>query len=301
MADFGVTEYEHPDEVPLPGTHILPMNSGEKPQTVVTGPGVESDKTSAGNTSGPSKSMHPPSRNPMTRSSSLGQQPTRYQPQTPQATNRPGPSGQGRPQMQHNGRSNGSGPPAQISAAQGAANSRTNTPPPANGSDQFPDGQIAFFSARSVNTLPEGAPPGSATLPQNGGKLFDPKLESPSIRKTPGIDHQSTKPVSKERRHVAPVQREDDSIQKPGGTSGNTNGSARLSLGNVVNPSLNQARQIGAPGNHSPMGNRGQYKPPTMAKRPADAAARPPLNDMTTNSNVGGGSAGADAKRQKVG
>ncbi|KAH6655661.1 hypothetical protein BKA67DRAFT_645133 [Truncatella angustata] len=300
MADFGVTEEGNPDEVVLPGSHSLGAKAGNKPQTMSSGSGSDPNRTITGNTAGLSRPMQPPPRAPMTRSSSSGQPGPRPQPHTPQAANRPGAPNQSRPQPQQHGKPNGPAP-AQLSAAQAAANGRTSTPPPANGNDQIPDGPVAFFSARSVKALPEGAPPGSQTLPPNGGKLFDPKLESPSIRKTPGIDHNSTKPVSKEKKHVEGIKHDDEPATLPAGGFSNANTPSRPPPGNVINPSLNQARMIGAPGSHSPMGNRGAYKPPTMMKRPADGGARPPLNEVTTNSNVGSATSGADAKRQKVG
>ncbi|KAI0151197.1 DNA repair and recombination protein rhm52 [Pestalotiopsis sp. NC0098] len=297
MADFGVTEDEHPDEVVLPVTNGGASKPQDRPQGAVnTGNGFNRSTSS---NFGPSKPMQPPNQAPMSRSSSYGQQ-ARPQPQTPQAANRPGPTGQSRPQVQPNGRANGPAP-AQVSAAQAAANSRINTPPPANGTDQVPDGPVAFFSARSVTALAEDAPPGTATLPPKGGKLFDPKLESPSIRKTPGIDHGSSKPVGKDKRHAAPIKHDEEQPSTQfGGGAGKFNPPGRTSLGNVINPSLNQARQIGAPGSQSPMANRNQYRPPTM-KRPADGGSRAPLNEMTTNGSVAVNATNTDAKRQKVG
>ncbi|ETS81694.1 hypothetical protein PFICI_06696 [Pestalotiopsis fici W106-1] len=298
MADFGVTEDEHPDEVMLPAPGGVTAKPVERPQMGAAGPGNVSNR-STGSNFGSSRPMQPPARAPMTRSGSHGQQTGRPQPQTPQAANRPAAVGQSRPQGQPNGRTNGPAP-AQVLAAQAASNNRVNTPPPANGNEQIPDGPVAFFSARSVTALAEDAPPGTATLPPKGGKLFDPKLESPSIRKTPGIDHGSTKPVGKDMRHVAPVKHDEEASQQPASGISKFNPPGRQSLGNVVNPSLNQARQIGAPGSQSPMANRNQYRPPTM-KRPAENGTRAPLNDITTNSTVGASAATTDAKRQKVG
>lgn len=288
MADFGVTEDGHPDEVVLPGSHNVATRPTTGPQTFQRGdPGRPSMDT----TSSSSRPMQPPSRAPMARSSSSGQQ-QKPQPQTPQAASRPGPQPAGK----------ANGPTlAQVSVAQAAGNGQTSTPPPAAGFEQIPEGPVAFFSARSVKVLSEAAPPGSQTLPLGGGKLFDPKLDSPSIRKTPGIDHSSTKPVGKDKRHVEPIKKDEEQAPRPGGGFGAASGPGRPSMSNVVNLSLNHARQIGAPGSHSPMGNRGAYKPPTITKRPADGGARPPLNEVTTNGTVGAGTAGADAKRQKVG
>ncbi|KAI1850586.1 hypothetical protein JX265_004296 [Neoarthrinium moseri] len=288
MADFGVTEDGHPDEVALPASHGVARPQPEKPQALPSARPSDSSKPSTSSVPGPSKQMQPPARAPMTRSGSGAQPPPRHPPQTPnQATStRPTAPNQGRPT------------PAQVSAAQQAAasNNNTSTPPPANGNGEVPAGPVAFFSARSVRSLPENAPPGAPILPQNGGKLFDPKLDSPSIRKTPGIDHGSTKPVSREGRHVEPIKRDEDAAPQ---SSGTPTALGRPSLGNVVNPSQNQMRQIGAPG-----GNRGQYRPLTV-KRPApgggDAPARPPLNEVSSNGNVGAAATVADAKRQKTG
>lgn len=173
-----------------------------------------------------------------------------------------------------------------------------------------PTEPVAFFSAKSVPQNPEetaarqhghsnGAPP---------RQLFNPKAESPSIRKTPGIDHSSSRPLARDGQHVAPTSSQS---AEPG-----ANASAFTPLrqsvagarGNVVNPSLDQARRIGAPGGPgSPLVNRGSYKPPSM-KRPLQgdgSAARGPLVDVAANTLGQGSTAaaaadGVDAKRQKM-
>ncbi|KAI0134088.1 recombination protein rad52 [Xylariales sp. AK1849] len=315
MADFGVTEDGHPDEVVLPGPHEV-ASFTEKAQTLSSGNGSDSSKTSTNSASGPLKHMQPPPRAPMARSGSNGQPHLNKQPQTPnQPANRPGrPNSeqqqQGRPHHPVNGP-----PPAQVSAAQQtAAKSRTNTPPPAlANANKEPEGPVGFFSARSVKALPESAPPGTAAVAQDSAKPFDPYAESPSIRKTPGIDHRTTKPLARNGQHVAPAKR-DEEVMPPhpavgfssASGTGPSPGPNRQSLGNVVNPAVTHTRQIGAPGGHSPMGNRGQYRPLTV-KRPApggtDGGTRPPLNEVSANGHVGavvGDGGGVDAKRQKT-
>jgi DNA repair and recombination protein RAD52 len=308
MADFGVTEDGHPDEVVLPGHGFT--NPLEKPHVLSSGSGSEASKASTNNISGQGKPMQPPPRSNLTRSGSNGYGPNRHQPHTPnQQPNRSGAPYQGRPNIQQAGRPNQPGgvpAPGQVSAVQQAAsNGRTNTPPPPNG--EQPAGPVTFFSARSVQALPEDAPPGTAAVVQTGAKLFDPHFESPSIRKTPGIDHRTSKPVARNGQHVEPTKREEEPPLRPAGgisngpSAGPTNGPLRSSPGNVVNPSLNHTRQIGAPGGHSPMGNRGAYKPLTV-KRPADGGPRPPLNEVSTNgSTASAAGAGNDPKRQKMG
>ncbi|KAL6906938.1 recombination protein Rad52 [Trichoderma evansii] len=171
---------------------------------------------------------------------------------------------------------------------------------------QPPPGEpVAFFSARST------LDPNQSSSNQNQQKqLFNPKAESPSIRKTPGIDHTSSKPVARNGQHVPPA----NSQTSPSTQSGNTGGftSLRQSIGSsqakgsAMNPSLDQARRIGAPGGMgSPLANRNQYKPPTMKRTlPAEGngsnGARSPLADIPTNATSANDGDGLDAKRQKM-
>lgn len=165
---------------------------------------------------------------------------------------------------------------------------------------------IGFFTARAAESLQN-----ATTLPLNA-PVFNPHLESPSIRKTAGIDHTKTKPVIR------------DAIGAPLPVSN----SVAASKTNVVNPGVDQARRIGMPGMAaSPLQNRNSYKPPQM-KRPAEpnlnqyvacswsqhclpyavadpfSATRPALGDVTTASvNVPPDDlvAVGDSKRQRVG
>ncbi|KAL6878774.1 DNA repair protein [Trichoderma novae-zelandiae] len=199
-------------------------------------------------------------------------------------------------------------PPRPQNAQQGkdTSNQAMAPPPP-----QAPPGEpVAFFSAKS--TLGDANEPGGN---QNKPKqLFNPKADSPSIRKTPGIDHSSSKPVARNGQHVPPANSQAAPTQ-----SGNTGGFTPLrqgvgssqARGNAMNPSLDQARRIGAPAGGSPLANRGQYKPPTMKRTlPSEGnennanngnnGPRAPLVDIATNASNGSGGDGVDAKRQKV-
>lgn len=155
----------------------------------------------------------------------------------------------------------------------------------------------AFFSARAVDMLRDNPQPGPSAAPQ-----FDPHTESPSIRKTAGVDHTKSVPISKPM--IA-------------GASPATNHSR-----DFINPSSDMHRKIGAPGGSgvgSPL-NRGQstssYRPltrPNVDQRPTgmgmgNAAApppppgrgsfapqnangkRPPLSDVTNGAPVSGSS-----------
>ncbi|RDA93641.1 hypothetical protein CP533_4852, partial [Ophiocordyceps camponoti-saundersi (nom. inval.)] len=149
---------------------------------------------------------------------------------------------------------------------------------------------VAFFSARSVRANSES----------NAGKqLFNPKAESPSIRKTAGIDHSSSRPVGRNGQHVEPA-----ASQQSGVTTTTTPGRpacARGPVGNVVNPSLDQARRIGAPGGAgSPLANRSSYKPPSMKRPLAGMEGRSPLGDVVGNvAAVTAAEGGVDVKRSK--
>lgn len=91
----------------------------------------------------------------------------------------------------------------------------TNRPPGSN--------SAAFFSARAVDMLRDNPQSGPSAAPQ-----FDPHTESPSIRKTAGVDHTKSVPISK------PM------ITGASPASNNTR--------DFVNPSSDMHRKIGIPG-----------------------------------------------------
>lgn len=104
---------------------------------------------------------------------------------------------------------------------------------------------VGFFTARAAENLQKGS-----ALPSNA-PVFNPHLESPSIRKTAGVDHTKTKPVKTESIGAVAA--------------------AVQPRNNFVNPQTEKTRRVGMPmGAASPLQNRGSYKPPQM-KRPADA------------------------------
>ncbi|RHZ57161.1 RAD52 DNA repair protein RADC [Aspergillus thermomutatus] len=179
------------------------------------------------------------------------------------------------------------------------AKAQDTAPPPS--SPSVPP--ASFFSARAVDLLREN-PHTAVNAPQ-----FDPHAESPSIRKTAGVDHSKSVPISRPMlAGVSPA-------------SNNTR--------DFINPSTEMHRKIGAPGGGigSPMMNRGQttssYRPltrqnldPKLAANNAAAnragfgppnvnGKRPPLSDVT-NASVSGSSGPAsvvnaiDPKRPKI-
>jgi len=265
--------------------------------------------------------MQPPSR-PLMRSGSAGSNHSR-QPHTPNqqppsrnisnsfsgaqinapnSNSRPQPQqfNQNKPQVAQTHQNTATG---QHQAAAPQPPGPTNTTIPAEG--------VGFFSARAVKHLPEEAIATGHIAPK-AGQVFNPKAESPSIRKTPGIDHTKSKPLARNGQHVAPVK-SDDVPPSVAGASPGVKAMPRpgppMVRGNVVNPQLDQARRIGAPGVSSPLANRGQYRPPTM-KRPSGGdtvlspGGRTPLADLSNDApaNAGGdGTSGPDFKRQRMG
>lgn len=314
--DFNIVDEDHPDEVSVPVV--------EKPTPQVN------------NRPNP-HSMQPPSR-PLSRSHSAGNPPR--PPQTPgQFGARSGPqnnTSQGqRPQhplQQQSNQGRQQGPPGQNS---NSSNNGPHQTPPQQAAVQAaaptPE-NVGFFSARAVKQISGPKEDEEVKLPTapQGALAFNPHAESPSIRKTPGIDHTKSKPLARNGQHVPPSQKADGDASTTvagasaatiggnagrGGSVGTTTavGAAiPAQRGNMTNPTLSQARRIGAPpGPSSPMANRGQYRPPTI-KRPlpneaAGGAPRPALaevsvNGTTTVASAGGaGAVGGDPKRQKIG
>lgn len=169
---------------------------------------------------------------------------------------------------------------------------------------------IGFYSARAVDILRDN-PRASPMAPK-----FDPHAESPSIRKTAGIDHTKSVPVSKPMLFGTP--------QSPAGPG------AAASVGggrNFINPATDVHRRIGAPGGNpggiaSPV-NKGfttsSYRPltrPAVDNRNATnntnnlnhpsattndpSLKRPPLNDVTNAPLPGALSGSGDFKRPRL-
>lgn len=346
--DFNIAEDDgNPDEVSVP-------QQNEKPAV----------QTNSSNGSRP-PNMQPPAR-PLSRAHSAGH-PQRA-PQTP-AQNyppRPNPPNQANqaaarpshPLQQQVNQSRSSNPVQNGNQTRNSnsSNSSHQTPPQAQSHNGQAQGQnaappsegVGFLSARAVKQLvgSDDQSVEKAKLPAAplSTQAFNPHAESPSIRKTPGIDHTKSKPLSRTGQHVAPVESKaadaggknlgpapiplgigagrsgpvpnvgGGGFASAGGAGVQQNsGPTPAQRGGIGNPQLNQTRRIGAPA-VSPMGNRGQYRPPTMKRSlqneanipaGAGAGARPVLAEVGVNGAVnaapGGGAVGGDPKRQKMG
>lgn len=311
--DFNMVDDDHPDEVSLPESAKPTPQSNFKPNP---------------------QAMQPPSR-PLARSHSAGNPPR--PPQNPahgQQNPRPGGPNQPvqnapRPPQQNQPRPQANGP-AHINKS---SNSGPGQPPPHAQNDSSGTNEtVGFFSARAVKQL-AGQKDDEVSLPStpSGAQVFNPHAETPSVFKTPGIDYTKSRPLGRDLKHHAPVDNDDDSgigdMSLAPSTPSANNGFSRAGAahqqgpghaqrGNVVNPQLNQARRIGAPmGPGSPLGNRGQYRPPTFKRPPpgegnngvaGGGGARPALADVTNGTTAvaaarAGGGVGGDPKRQKIG
>ena len=125
--------------------------------------------------------------------------------------------------------------------------------------------QVGFFTAKAAESLQQNV----SAIPPNI-KPFNPHAESPSIRKTPGIDHTKTAPVNRDTIGATAQS----GVTGQGNENGNQgvryNPPPRITS-NFVNPQGDQNRRIGMPGMApSPLQNRHSYKPPQMLKRPAE-------------------------------
>ena len=276
-ADFGVSRGEHPDEVTLDTTissshfgrrAILPRDGqstafrrtgGQTPQQIKPSTAcVQITPVAQGVDARILSNVQPTNMAQPTRTAGMPDdraQTYRVEqaPPAPQQGNPPLHQRQGLPlQTPRNAPTAANG--GVLSAPQSPKNRQSPThapgatPPTDSSGNTTYEPPIGFFAARAAESLQN-----AATLPPNA-PVFNPHLESPSIRKTAGIDHTKTKPVIR------------DAIGAPP-TVSNLAGPPRI---NVAKPSVEQARRIGMPGvAASPLQNRNSYKPPQM-KRPAE-------------------------------
>ncbi|MCJ1476691.1 DNA repair protein rad52 [Lambiella insularis] len=291
--DFSVTTGEHPDEVTLDATmssahfarNASPIRNGQSVNQVANDPNPQQSRPP------PSRMQPIPTNNPIGPQTPMLAPPTNNQPIARQATYaqtnqivmpRPSHGAQqagnlSRPQANpHNlaqsatpavGNSNLSSPRPQGRVGV-PNNPQGGTPPSRSSGSMDVEPVVGFFTARAAESLQS-----AKNLPPNVSH-FNPHAESPSIRKTAGVDHTKTKPVGR------------DMIGAPG----QVNQSVPPMRTNFVNPQADQARRIGMPGAAaSPLQNRNSYKAPQMTnKRPAEDGTvhygRPPLSDVTSAS-----------------
>ena len=303
-ADFGESSNGHPDEVVLPAeppaTHRHQQsgpNPGDMLRNSMTTP---SRPPSAKFTPAPAAASKAPS-GPTTAFNAQ----QRMQPPTT-STVQPQP-GQNRSLATSNQQQPSSD--AHHSSSPGVPSQHFN-PQPLQQQAQHPIvPPVGFYSARAAAQV-SGDSNAPAIVPPTLSK-FDPHAESPSIRKTAGIDHNRSVPVKRglAGSTVVPAPPVREGLPPPANNSRD-----------FVNPSTDMHRRIGAPGAgmQSPVGKGGTngsaYKPPTRrgpeqsaggggttASAQATGSRRPPLGDLSNMpqpiNNPGDGN---DAKRQRV-
>ncbi|KAK0514285.1 hypothetical protein JMJ35_002902 [Cladonia borealis] len=286
--DFSVPQGDHPDEVTVdpsvPSAHFRRRNSlpnkghppsrapGQTnpqrprsplaqnnstrilpgPQTpVVPGNHSMAPPNSRGESSRATNNLQPPLQRPvLPKEENPSARPQQLQPPRPPPNPQPAPTHPSEPPSLHSSNPSSSDPP------------------------------IGFFTARAAESLQSG-PTSAIKAP-----AFNPHLESPSIRKTAGVDHTKTKPIGRELVGAPPPP-------------------PPVPRANFANnpQAIDKMRKVGMPiSNASPLQNRGSYKPPQMMmKRPAEGGVggRSALGDVT-NLGVGVGGGGEGEKRQRV-
>lgn len=161
---------------------------------------------------------------------------------------------------------------------------------------------VGFVTGRAAEFLNEnGSAIASAKI-----ERFNPHAESPSIRKTAGIDHTKS---TKIQRDALPTSEDIRPVINPSVQPQQTPSLPQKAGSSFVNPASDMARKIGMPagGAASPLANRSAYKPPGPAaagmKRsytsPAGVEPRAPLADVS-NTAASGAMESEAAKKARV-
>lgn len=152
-----------------------------------------------------------------------------------------------------------------------------------------------FYSARAAEALRENPYNAPKTAP-----AFDPRFDSPSIRKTAGFDHNTSAPVSRKTYSVVPPKTSGNSLQTSQTGQTDETGLDAVDKARRVGTSAVGNAGFASPTTRSPMTT--SYRPPTRrvittrsnATNPAPQLAnsqyqqnsngkRPPLSDMTNS------------------
>ncbi|KAK7522257.1 Alpha/Beta hydrolase protein [Phyllosticta citriasiana] len=190
----------------------------------------------------------------------------------------------------------------QAAAAAAMQNRKSgSTPPMPLETPNLANGQPAprFISGRAAELLQKAE---AGRAPPPNAPDFNPHLESPSLRRTSGFNHNTSQPIS--RLSIT-------GIANGSTTNGDTNGQGQPPAaggGGVgrpnfnMNPQADMTRRIGMPAAaSSPLANRTSYKPP-LKRLAEQQPARPPLADMSNVPADGHGLAadGLDVKRTRL-
>ncbi|KAL1977943.1 hypothetical protein VTN31DRAFT_802 [Thermomyces dupontii] len=251
-ADFAETTGFNPDEIFLDAEHQ--QNPSGQPQD------RQSNQSTYNQSNTTNTALVTPSRPPVGRPGLEGSAAQRSLPphQTPvRQPNLPGAV----PQAVRLGQDPAKAQTTTTETKRGEMEQTTRNPAPSSSaenatSDKPIDAPVAFFSARAVDALRENPQAASNTAPK-----FNPHAESPSIRKTAGIDHSKSVPISKPMLSSL--------SQTPGTNTPHTR--------DFINPSSDAHRRIGAPS--------GGKARPGLGTPPYRPLTRPNMGSNNNNNN----------------
>lgn len=289
--DLDDTDFSHPDEVHLDDSRAMESPAQRQAQSNAQRNGVQrmqsmpNVRPSNVQPPQPLQGLQGPQRPPGVQRPQGGmmqaQSGRMLPPQTPGAQ-RPsapvnGPSGYDGAGSRSTSSSAEEGQPQQQkNEAAGAQPEEYQPPMPTEPPAGIPAGFVTGRSASFLNQAAEGkavAPPAA----------FNPHAESPSIRRTQGVNPNKSAPIMRESLGNALANAAN------GGPQQNQQQGNGPNRSNFINPAVDPTRRIGMPGGGGPP-NRGAYKPPSAVKRPA-------LTDVSNLPQVDGG---ADTKKQRV-
>ncbi|KAM3420798.1 hypothetical protein BST61_g4043 [Cercospora zeina] len=309
VAEFDETDFSHPDEVRIDDSE---GNIAPQPhlQRVANGP-----------QNGQRQAMSRTHSMPQTRPPNIQAPPPvngMQAPQKPQSVQRPPqnaaqsvnrmlppqtPGNQQRPQPQQNGNTyaqNSFDGTRSNSSSGNAAGS-----PLAQAQQRPQNGFNGQPQPEESVSMPPGATVGFVTGRTEANVAFNPHAESPSIRRTQGVNPGVSKPVRREQLVVAqstatvPSQQPGNGAGgfRPGAAGATANGSnaaPRPNAANYINPAADMSRRIGMPQGGVSLRNGTSYKPPSAAKRPA-------MTDVTNTYGADGASeAASEPKKAKI-
>ncbi|KAF2227301.1 hypothetical protein BDZ85DRAFT_1756 [Elsinoe ampelina] len=252
---FEEMDFTHPDEVRLDNSTGEDDSTLQTPRRPIERAQSASDVQRS--TSRPPGPQHAQSMRPPPQNMQNGQRP---QPNGQSNGQRPPPN----PQQNVQKPGGQSGPNAAAQKTPGPATTNGAAPklPAEIDLNNLPAPGAGFVAGRAVH--------------EQTDRPFNPHAESPSIRRTAGIDMTKSGAVKRQDIGLPPAPEPKTMLAEKAGISGATRS-------NFVNPAGDPMRRVGMPtAPQSPMANRGAFKAPTAIKRPAPTeTARPPLTETT--------------------
>ncbi|USW58305.1 Putative DNA repair protein Rad52/59/22 [Septoria linicola] len=303
-AEFDETDFSHPDEVRLDDSEV---GNGPPAHVQRAMNGQQRRGMSRTHSMPP---MRPPNIQPPAPVTNM------QAPQKPQAVQRP-PQNAAQPANRmmppHTPGNHQRPPPAQMAQANTHQNGDGVRSNPSSGNTAASPSAQAQQRAQSglqseePSMPPPGAPmgfvSGRAAAKPNSNTAFNPHAESPSIRRTQGVNPGVSAPIRREMvggQPAAPAAGQQPAAATGGfrpaalGAGNAMNGAARSNATNYINPAADMSRKIGMPQGAGGFRNGTGYKPPSAVKRPA-------MTDVTNTYGADGASdGGGEVKKAKI-